>query len=91
MADSTRAMRRSIFERELMPVWRNRLLTEITPDDLRAHCGKIVERGADKVRRHRDWQPKPPSQNADSLAGLYKAGCSHRCPIDHAERTARLA
>ncbi len=44
MADSTRAMRRSIFERELMPVWRNRLLTEITPDDLRAHCGKIVER-----------------------------------------------
>ena len=28
MADSTRAMRRSIFERELLPVWRNRLLTE---------------------------------------------------------------
>ncbi len=27
MADSTRAMRRSIFERELLPVWRNRLLT----------------------------------------------------------------
>ncbi|WP_436171884.1 alpha/beta fold hydrolase [Mesorhizobium sp. LjNodule214] len=25
MADSTRAMRRSIFERELLPVWRNRL------------------------------------------------------------------
>jgi len=42
MADSTRAMRRAIFERELLPVWRNRLLTEITPDDLRAHCGKIV-------------------------------------------------
>ena len=38
MAESTRAMRRSIFERELLPVWRNRLLTEITPDDLRAHC-----------------------------------------------------
>jgi hypothetical protein len=34
MADSTRAMRRSIFERELLPVWRKRLLTEITPDDL---------------------------------------------------------
>ena len=41
MADNTRAMRRSIFERELLPVWRNRLLTEITPDDLRAHCGAI--------------------------------------------------
>jgi len=41
MADSTRAMRRSIFERELLPVWRNCLLTEITPDDLRAQCGKL--------------------------------------------------
>jgi hypothetical protein len=27
MADSTRAMRCSIFERELLPRWRNRLLT----------------------------------------------------------------
>lgn len=52
MADSTRAMRRSIFERELLPVWRNRLLTEITPDDLRAHCGKIVERGAPATAIH---------------------------------------
>jgi len=52
MADSTRAMRRSIFERGLMPVWRNRLLTEITPDDLRAHCGKIVERGAPATAIH---------------------------------------
>lgn len=31
MADSTCAMRHSIFERELLPAWRNRLLTEITP------------------------------------------------------------
>ncbi len=52
MADSTRAMRRAIFERELMPVWRNRLLTEITPDDLRAHCAKIVERGATATAIH---------------------------------------
>jgi len=52
MADSTRAMRRSIFERELLPVWRNRLLTEITPDDLRAHCGNIVERGAPATAIH---------------------------------------
>ncbi len=36
MADSTRSMRRSIFERELLPAWRSRLLHEITPDDLRA-------------------------------------------------------
>jgi integrase len=52
MADSTRAMRRSIFERELLPVWRNRLLTEITPNDLRAHCSKIVERGAPATAIH---------------------------------------
>src|SRR3546814_8651365 len=41
MADSTRAMRRSIFERELLPKWRRRRLKEITPDDLRADCGEI--------------------------------------------------
>ena len=52
MADSTRAMRRAIFERELLPVWRNRLLAEITPDDLRAHCAKIVERGAPATAIH---------------------------------------
>lgn len=52
MADSTRAMRRSIFERELLPVWRNRLLTETTPDDLRAQCGKIVDRGAPATAIH---------------------------------------
>ena len=52
MADSTRAMRRSIFERELLPAWRGRLLTEITPDDLRAHCAAIVERGAPATAIH---------------------------------------
>jgi integrase len=52
MADSTRAMRRTIYERELLPVWRNRLLTEITPDDLRSHCGKIVDRSAPATAIH---------------------------------------
>jgi integrase len=52
MADSTRAMRRAIFERELLPAWRNRLLTEITPDDLRARCGAIVTRGAPATAIH---------------------------------------
>ena len=52
MADSTRAMRRSIFERELLPTWRSRLLTEITPDDLRAHCAAIVDRGAPATAIH---------------------------------------
>ncbi|MBN9506679.1 MAG: tyrosine-type recombinase/integrase [Altererythrobacter sp.] len=52
MADSTRAMRRSIFERELLPPWRNRLLTEITPGDLRELCGAIVDRGAPATAIH---------------------------------------
>ncbi len=52
MADSTRAMRRSIFERELLPAWRNRLLSEITPGDLRAHCLAIVDRGAPATAIH---------------------------------------
>lgn len=52
MADSTRNMRRSIFNREVLPQWRNRLLSEITPDDLRAHCKSIVDRGAPATAIH---------------------------------------
>ncbi|MEO0643376.1 MAG: tyrosine-type recombinase/integrase [Pseudomonadota bacterium] len=52
MAESTRAMRRAIFERELLTVWKRRLLTEILPDDLRALCGKIVDRGAPATAIH---------------------------------------
>ena len=60
MADSTRAMRRSIFERELLPVWRNRLLTEITPDDLRAHCAQNR-----RSRRAGDGHPRAGYRQAD--------------------------
>ncbi len=52
MADSTRNMRRSIFNREVLPRWRSRLLSEITPDDLRAHCKTIVDRGAPATAIH---------------------------------------
>lgn len=52
MAESTRNMRRSIFNREVLPQWRNRLLSEITPDDLRAHCKSIVDRGAPATAIH---------------------------------------
>ena len=52
MAESTRSMRRAIFERELLTVWKRRLLTEILPDDLRALCGKIVDRGAPATAIH---------------------------------------
>jgi hypothetical protein len=45
MADSTRSMRRAMFDRDISPVFKNRLLAEITPDDLRALCTKVKERG----------------------------------------------
>src|SRR4051794_38232574 len=46
MADSTRSMRRSIYDRDLEPVFENRLLKEIEPGDLRALCARIKDRGA---------------------------------------------
>ncbi|MFX1824902.1 tyrosine-type recombinase/integrase [Acinetobacter sp. AS5] len=52
MADSTRAMRRSIYERDILPTFRNRLLTEISPDDLRAMCTKVKARGAPATAVH---------------------------------------
>lgn len=52
MADSTKAMRRAIYERDILPKFRNRLLTEIAPDDLRAMCAKVKERGAPATAVH---------------------------------------
>ncbi|SKA31465.1 tyrosine-type recombinase/integrase [Consotaella salsifontis] len=52
MADSTRAMRRTIYERDILPKFRKRLLTEIEPDDLRALCAKVKDRGAPATAIH---------------------------------------
>ncbi|MFT4134249.1 tyrosine-type recombinase/integrase [Labrys sp. (in: a-proteobacteria)] len=52
MADSTRAMRRTIYERDILPTFRNRLLTEISPEDLRAMCAKVKNRGAPATAVH---------------------------------------
>lgn len=52
MAESTRAMRRSIYERDILPTFRNRLLTEITPDDLRMMCERVKDRGAPATAVH---------------------------------------
>lgn len=52
MAESTRSMRKAIFDRDILPVWKNRLLTEIAPDDLRALCAKVKERGAPATAVH---------------------------------------
>jgi integrase len=52
MAESTRSMRKAIFDRDILPVWKNRLLTEIASDDLRALCAKVKERGAPATAIH---------------------------------------
>lgn len=52
MADSTRAMRKSIVDRDILPAFKNRLLTEIRADDLRALCNKVKARGAPATAVH---------------------------------------
>ena len=52
MADSTCAMRRAIFNRDVVPVWKNRMLPEISPDDLRTLCTKVKDRGAPATAIH---------------------------------------
>ena len=52
MAESTRSMRKAIFDRDILPVWKNRLLAEIMPADLRALCIKVRDRGAPATAIH---------------------------------------
>jgi integrase len=52
MAESTRSMRKAIYDRDILPAWKNRRLSEITPDDLRALCRKVKERGAPATAVH---------------------------------------
>ena len=46
MADSTKAMRKAVIDRDILPVVQNRRRAEIGPEDLRALCAKIKGRGA---------------------------------------------
>lgn len=52
MADSTRSMRQSILDRDILSVFQNRLLTEITANDLRDLCNKVKARGAPATAVH---------------------------------------
>ncbi len=52
MADSTRAMRKAIFERDVFPALKNRLLTEVKPEDIRQLCGQVKDRGAPATAIH---------------------------------------
>jgi len=46
MADSTKARRKTVIDRDILPVFQNRRMAEIGPEDLRALCAKIKGRGA---------------------------------------------
>ena len=52
MADSTRSMRRTVYDRDIAPVFQLRLLHEIKPDDVRAACLKVKDRGAPATAIH---------------------------------------
>ena len=52
MAESTRDMRRSVYQRELKSKFAQQKLTEITHEDLRALTDNIVERGAPATAVH---------------------------------------
>lgn len=52
MADSTKAMRKSIIDRDILPAFQNRQLNEIAADDLRALCNKVKARGAPATAVH---------------------------------------
>ena len=52
IAQSTKEMRRHIYDRDIAPTWKNRLLSEVAPDDLRALCSKVKERGAPATAIH---------------------------------------
>jgi integrase len=52
MAESTRDMRRAVYERDLKGAFGKLMLPEITHDELRVLCDKIVERGAPAVAVH---------------------------------------
>lgn len=52
LADSTRAMRRHILERDVLPFFGSRLMTEIEAADLRSLCKKVKARGAPATALH---------------------------------------
>ena len=52
MEESTRAMRESVLNRDVLPHFRNRLLPEITAEELRTLCDKIKDRGAPATAVH---------------------------------------
>lgn len=54
LADSTRAMKQAVIDRDILPTLGKKLLHEITTPMLRTLCDKIVDRGAGRRRSVRE-------------------------------------
>ena len=52
MADSMRAMRKHVIDRDILPVFQSRKLKEVTSEDLRALCNKVKASGAPATAIH---------------------------------------
>jgi integrase len=52
LADSTKAMRRAVYNRDIYPKFKKRILTEINEDDVRALCEKVKARNAPATALH---------------------------------------
>lgn len=52
MADSARSMRKSVLDRDILPIFSKRLLREVRVEDLRALCMRVKERGAPATAIH---------------------------------------
>ena len=52
MAESTRAMRKSVLNRDILPNFSKRLLSEVRAEDLRALCMRVKDRGAPATAIH---------------------------------------
>ena len=50
MAESTRAMRKSVLNRDILPNFSKRLLSEVRAEDLRALCMRVKDRGLRRPR-----------------------------------------
>lgn len=72
MAESTRDMRRSVFERDLRKPFGRLAMHEITEDELRALCDAIVARGAPATAVH--------AREVVLLVFRYAADRGHRHP-----------
>lgn len=57
LADSTRAMKQSVIDRDILPVLGNKMMSEITTSMVRDLCDRIVERGGRAGRSRRPCGP----------------------------------